>query len=387
MATEDMRLDGQGDLRDEPEGLLEQEHPGGGRFNRLILIAFAAIAVVSGVVVALGVESSGIGQSAGVQKAGEDPGASARNNGEIADLAAHGGKRLAAPTFVPPPVVVATVQAPVQPTPPRPPSRYTQWAEEKYMKALESPQMVSAFHDGGTLEIARANGQQGTNFNVGNSTDQAVTLHPPASAFSVMAGSVIPAVLVSGINSDLPGPILAQVSQNVFDSATGQYLLVPQGSRLVGIYQNASTYGQQRVEIAWQRLIFPNTSSMNLPQMPGADQGGYAGFTDEVNNHYMRTFGTAALMSLISAGQMVGQMATFGGGGTYGPYGYSQPNQWAMASQTAGSAATGQFGAVGQQMIGQGMNRPPTIEIRPGYQFNVMVTEDLTFPGPYQERQ
>ena len=384
MATEDVGLDGQGDLRDEPEDLLEQEHSGGGRFNRLILITFAVVAIVSGVVVALGVESSGIGQSAGVQKAGEDPGASARNNGEIADLAANGGKRLAAPTFVPPPAVVAPVQTPIQQTPPRPPSRYAQWAEEKYMKALESPQMVSAFHDGGTLEIARTNRQQGTNFNVGRSTDQAVTLHPPASAFSVMAGSVIPAVLVSGINSDLPGPILAQVSQNVFDSATGKYLLVPQGSRLIGIYQNASTYGQQRVEIAWQRLIFPNTSSMDLPQMPGADQGGYSGFTDEVNNHYLRTFGTAAVMSLISAGQMVGQLATFGGGGTYGPYGYSQPNQWAMASQTAGSAASGQFGSVGQQMIGQGMNRPPTIEIRPGYQFNVMVTEDLVFPAAYK---
>ena len=382
--TEDIRLDGQGDLRDEPEALLEPEHPGGGRFNRLILIVFAAVAVVSGVVVALGVESSGIGQSAGVQKTSEDPGASARNNGEIADLAAHRGKPLAASTFVPPPVVVATVQAPIQNAPPQPPSRYAQWAEEKYMKALESPQMVSAFHDGGTLEIARTNGQQGTNFNVGNSTDPTVTLHPPASVFSVMAGSVIPAVLVSGINSDLPGPILAQVSQNVFDSATGKYLLVPQGSRLIGIYQNASTYGQQRVEIAWQRLIFPNTSSMNLPQMPGADQGGYSGFTDEVNNHYLRTFGTAAVMSLISAGQMVGQMATFGGGGTYGPYGYSQPNQWAMASQTAGSAASGQFGAVGQQMMGQGINRPPTIEIRPGYQFNVMVTEDLVFPAAYK---
>ena len=379
MATEDVGLDGQG----EPEDLLEQEHSGGGRFNRLILITFAVVAIVSGVVVALGVESSGIGQSA-LQKPADDPGASARDNGEIADLAANGGKRLAAPTFVPPPAVVATVQAPIQQTPPRPPSRYAQWAEEKYMKALESPQMFSAFHDGGTLEIARTNGQQGTNFNVGNSTDQAVTLHPPASAFSVMAGSVIPAVLVSGINSDLPGPILAQVSQNVFDSATGKYLLVPQGSRLIGIYENASTYGQQRVEIAWQRLIFPNTSSMDLPQMPGADQGGYSGFTDEVNNHYLRTFGTAAVMSLISAGQMVGQMATFGGGGTYGPYGYTQPNQWAMTSQTAGSAASGQFGAVGQQMIGNGMNRPPTIEIRPGYQFNVMVTEDLVFPAAYK---
>ena len=183
MTTEDVGLDGQGDLRYEPEDLLEQEHSGGGRFNRLILITFAVVAIVSGVVVALGVESSGIGQSA-LQKPADDPGASARDNGEIADLAANGGKRLAAPTFVPPPAVVAPVQAPIQQTPPRPPSRYAQWAEEKYMKALESPQMVSAFHDGGTLEIARTNGQQGTNFNLGNSTDQAVTLHPPASAFS-----------------------------------------------------------------------------------------------------------------------------------------------------------------------------------------------------------
>jgi type IV secretion system protein VirB10 len=190
-------------------------------------------------------------------------------------------------------------------------------------------------------------------------------------------------VLVSGINSDLPGPILAQVSESVLDSATGKYLLVPQGSRLIGVYQNASAYGQQRVQIAWQRLIFPNTSNMDLPQMPGIDQSGYAGFSDQVNNHYLATFGTAAVMSLISAGQSIGQMATLGGGGTYGPYGYYQPNQWAMASQTAGSAGSGQFGALGQQMIGQGLNRPPTIEIRPGYQFDVMITQDLVFPSPY----
>ncbi len=122
---------------------------------------------------------------------------------------------------------------------------------------------------------------------------------------------------------------------------------------------------------------------MNLPQMPGADQSGYAGFSDQVDHHYLATFGTAAVMCLISAGQTVGQMATLGGGASYGPYGYYQPNQWAMASQTAGSAASGQFGALGQQMIGQGLNRPPTIEIRPGYQFDVMITQDLVFPGPY----
>jgi type IV secretory pathway VirB10-like protein len=377
-------MDRQGDLRAEPEQLLEQEHPGGGRFNRLILIAFAAVAIVSGIVVALGVESSGIGHSS-LPKASEDPGAAARNSGEIADLAAHRGMPLAAPVFVPPPTVIPRTQSLIQRVVPRSPSRYAQWAQDKYMKALEAPQMVSAFHSGDTLEIARTKDQQSTNLNSSNSNDPVVTLRAPESGFCVMTGSVIPAVLVSGINSELPGPILAQVSQNVFDSATGKYLLVPQGSRLIGAYQNANAYGQQRVEIAWQRLIFPNTSSMTLPQMPGADQGGYAGFTDEVDNHYLRTFGTAALLSLISAGQMVGQMATFGGGGaSNGPYGYYQPNQWAMASQMAGSAASGQFGAVGQQMIGQGMNRPPTIDIRPGYQFNVMVTQDLAFPGAYK---
>ena len=117
-----------------------------------------------------------------------------------------------------------------------------------------------------------------------------------------MAGSILPAVLISGINSDLPGPILAQVSQNVPDSASGRAVLIPQGSRLIGAYQNASSYGQQRVQIAWQRLIFPNTTSMNLPMMPGADQSGYAGFSDQVDQHYLATFGTAAVMSLISAG-------------------------------------------------------------------------------------
>jgi hypothetical protein len=104
-------------------------------------------------------------------------------------------------------------------------------------------------------------------------------------------GKLTPTVLICGLNSDLPGPIL---------------ILIPQGSRLIGAYQNASTHWQRRVQIAWQWLIFPNTSSMNLAQMPGTDQNGYAGFADQADNHYLATFGTAALMSLISAGQMVG---------------------------------------------------------------------------------
>jgi type IV secretion system protein TrbI len=219
----------------------------------------------------------------------------------------------------------------------------------------------------------------------GSSQGAGTTLRPPTSPYTVMAGGVIPALLITGINSELPGPILAQVSENVFDSRTGRVLLVPQGSRLIGDSGSASSYGQQRLQIAWKRLIFPDTSSIDLPEMPAADQAGRPGVTDQVDNHYLATFGMAALMSLISAGQQVGQMATFGGGGTYGPYGYTQPNPFAMAGQQAGAGASAQFGAIGQESIRSGMNRPATIEIRPGYQFNVMVTEDLTFPGPYKD--
>jgi type IV secretory pathway VirB10-like protein len=367
------------------EELEEQQdsHPGGGRFNRLLGITVVVVAMAGGMALALGIQSSGTSQDAAAQKAVDDSGAEARDRGEIADLAANGAHPHTTPNSASTPAIFSSTQTPFQRSAPKPPSRYAQWAQDKYMKALEAPQMVQAFHGGATLEIASAKGQQGGSFNSTNSTDPTVTLRPPMSPYTVMAGSIIPAVLVSGINSDLPGPILAQVSENVLDSATGKYLLVPQGSRLIGVYQNASAYGQQRVQIAWQRLIFPNTSNMDLPQMPGTDQSGYAGFSDQVNNHYLATFGTAAVMSLISAGQAVGQIAAFSGGATYGPYGYYQPNQWAMASQTAGSAASGQIGAVGQQMLGNGMNRPPTIEIRPGYQFNVMVTQDLVFPGPY----
>jgi type IV secretory pathway VirB10-like protein len=369
------------DVISEPEEQ-EQEHLGGGRFNRLLGVVFVVLAMMGGVALALGVQSSGSNQDSVSQKPIDDPGLAARDRGEVEDLAAHGAMPRVAPNLMPTEPVMPIAQPPVQPSTPKPPSRYAQWAEEKYMKALESPEMVQAFHSAGTLEIASARGQQSDSY---ASNDQAngISVHPAPSPFTVMAGSILPAVLISGINSDLPGPILAQVSQNVLDSATGKSILIPQGSRLIGVYQNASSYGQQRVQIAWQRVIFPNTSSMNLPQMPGADQSGYAGFTDQVDHHFLATFGTAAVMSLISAGQAIGQMATLGGGGTYGPYGYYQPNQWAMASQTAGSSASGQFGALGQMMMGQGMNRPATIEIRPGYQFDVMVTQDLVFPGPY----
>jgi type IV secretory pathway VirB10-like protein len=368
----------------------EHDHAGGGRFNRRLLMTVSVLAVVVGVVAVEGIRSAGVkGTSVATPPAADDGADAARDKAEVEELAAGGRRPQAAPSPALPATVMTIPSRQVQVEHrPKAPGRYAQWAEDKYMRALEAPQMVGAFHGGGTLEIGSARAGQGgavsSTSGAANSSDPNVTLHPPASPYTVMTGSIIPAVMVSGINSDLPGPILAQVSENVFDSANEKTLLIPQGSRLVGVYRNASSYGQQRVQIAFQRLIFPDTSSMDLPQMPGSDQGGYAGFTDQVNNHYLATFGTAALTSLISAGQMVGQMAAFGGGGTYGPLGYYQPNQWAMAGETAGSAGSAQLGGVGQQMLGQGMNRRPTIEVRPGYEFNVMVTEDLVFPGPYK---
>jgi type IV secretion system protein VirB10 len=344
------------------------------------------------ILLTLAVQSSGPSAQPAGRNGTDD---TAPNKAEVQDLIAHAGDptpaTFPAPPTDPPAMVIPRDQTSA-PAVPRQPSRYAEWAQDKYMKALEAPEMVSAFHSGAALQIPSmtqtGNGDAGNtlamnSFQSSTDSSSSVRLHPPASLYTVMTGSVIPAVLISGINSDLPGPIVAQVSQNVYDSAGGRSLLIPQGSRLIGSYRSAAGYGQSRVQIQWQRLIFPNTASMDIPQMPGTDEAGYAGFTDQVNNHYMRTFGTAALMSLISAGQAVGQMAAFGGG-MGGPLGYYQPNQWAMASQMAGSSASSQFGSVGQQAIEQGMSTGPTLEIRPGYQFNVMVTEDLVFPGPYK---
>ena len=361
-----------------PEPLVEE---GGARLNWLIAVVVLIVAIVMGIVLAAGVQSSGVSTESGVSTAsGESSDASAK--GEIADLVSHGGNVPAeVPTISlpPPPVAQVNTQRGAHSEGP-----YEQWAQQKYMKALESPQVVSAFHNS-ALELPQAR-SQGTGSIAGSndpSAPSALRVHPAPSPYTVTAGNVIPALLVSGINSDLPGPIIAQVRENVFDSATGRFLLVPQGTKLLGSYQNASGSGQQRVQIGWQRLIFPDTSSIDIAGMPGADASGYAGFSDQVDNQYLRTFGTALLMSTISAGQMVGQIASFGSG-TYSPYDYAPPSQFAMSAEAAGAGVSGQLGQIGQESLQQGMNSAPTLTIRPGYQFNVIVTQDLVMPGPYK---
>lgn len=193
----------------------------------------------------------------------------------------------------------------------------------------------------------------------------------PRSPYELRAGFVVPATLISGINSDLPGQIMAQVSQNVFDTATGRHLLIPQGSRLVGSYSSDVAYGQSRVLVAWQRIVFPDGKAMDIGAMPGSDGAGYAGFKDRVNNHYFRLFASAFLMSGVTAGITLSQDNDSNG-------------DRQRASDALSEALGQQLGQVTAQLIAKNMNIAPTIEIRPGYRFNVIVTKDMTFSKPYQ---
>ena len=197
--------------------------------------------------------------------------------------------------------------------------------------------------------------------------------------FELKTGAVIPGIMVTGINSDLPGNIIAQVSQNVFDTATGNYLLLPQGAKLFGVYDSRVVYGQERVLVAWNRVVFPDGSAVTLGAMPGSDISGYAGYTDKVDNHYFRIFGSAILMSLISGG-MSYTMDSLGGSS-------ESTNQTPTLQDEMGSALAAQLGQTTLQLLQRNLNIKPTLEIRPGYQFNVIVTKDMVFQQPYRPQR
>ena len=200
-------------------------------------------------------------------------------------------------------------------------------------------------------------------------------LRPPASRYEVKAGTIIPAVLVTGVNSDLPGQLIAQVREPVFDTESGQHLLVPQGARLIGLYDHHVAYGQERVLVTWKRVIFPNGSRLSLKDgMPGTDPAGAAGFNHQVNHRLVRVLGNALLLSVFSAGVQLSQIPSFGQGFT-GP----------TAGNVLGAAVEQELGQTSTELIRRGMSIAPTIEIRPGYAVNVMVTQHLVFPGPYDD--
>jgi len=193
------------------------------------------------------------------------------------------------------------------------------------------------------------------------------TLQNPSSPYELQAGGIIPAILITGINSDLAGQITAQVRENVYDSISGNHLLIPQGTKIVGAYDSKIIYGQQRVLVAWQRLIFPNGQSLDLKNMPGEDLSGYAGFNDEVDNHYTKIFGSVVLMSLLGAGAQLTQPQNV----SNNPYAGPTVNQ--MLAQSLGTNIANTGNSITQKNVGI----QPTLEIRPGYLFNISVARDV----------
>lgn len=187
----------------------------------------------------------------------------------------------------------------------------------------------------------------------------------PASPNILQAGAVIAAALITGVRSDLPGQITAQVTENVYDSPTGKILLIPQGTRVIGQYDNGVGFGQRRVLLVWNRLIFPNGRSIVLERQPGADAEGYAGLEDGVDYHWGELFKAAALSTLLSVGAQAG----------------SSGNDSDIV-QALRQGASQSINQTGQQVVSRQLNIAPTLTIRPGFPVRVIVTRDLVLE-PY----
>ena len=204
--------------------------------------------------------------------------------------------------------------------------------------------------------------------------DNGYSMDQDTNALSIKTGSIIPVLLITGIDSTLPGYISGQVSQNVWDTATGYNLLIPQGTKVFGQYQNNIIMGQERVFVVWQRLIFPDGRAMTLKDMPGGDQLGYAGLKDKVNNHYFRIYGHALLMSLVTGGTAYA-MNTLDS---------DNSDETTTLNESMGTAFADQMGRTTMGLLEKHMNMSPTLTIRPGYRLNIIAVKDLEFSEPYE---
>jgi type IV secretion system protein VirB10 len=192
-----------------------------------------------------------------------------------------------------------------------------------------------------------------------------------ASSYILRAGTVIPALLLTAANSDLPGQLVAQVTRDVYDSHTQQMVLIPKGTKLLGRYDTHIAGGQQRLMVAWTRLLFPNGRAVTVPVMDGTDQRGAAGVPGDVDNHYRRLFANALLLSTVSAGLQLSQpqQSTV----------YTAPN----SRQITAGAVGQELGDVATQLIRKHLDIPPTISLVAGQSLIVMLNGDLSFPTPY----
>jgi type IV secretory pathway VirB10-like protein len=205
---------------------------------------------------------------------------------------------------------------------------------------------------------------------VDRSTTSPDRVSAPAPSYVVQAGNIIPASLITGIRSDLPGQITAQVTESVYDSPTGRFLLIPQGTRLIGIYDSQVASGQSRVLLVWTRLIMPNGRSVVLERQPGSDAAGYSGLEDEVDNHWSALFKAALLSTLLGVGSELGSTTGAGSNGDV------------ITALRRGSSDS--LNQTGQKVVQQNLNVQPTLTVRPGFPVRVIVNRDLVLE-PYKD--
>ncbi len=234
-------------------------------------------------------------------------------------------------------------------------------ATQSSAQAPPDPQTIA-----GTSPIVFATiGGAGSESRAGDDGDARLDarLMAPRSRYEIQAGHVIPAALVTGLNSDLPGRVIAQVTAPVFDSVTGDHLLIPQGSRLIGTYDNGVAYGDRRILLVWNRLILPNGWSINLREMNASDPSGAAGLRDRTDNHLDRlavAIGLSAIISVIANES-------------------EDEDEEGSMTQSVGDAAAQQAAQTGARIVDRELTVRPSLTIRPGAPVRVMVTRDIVF--------
>lgn len=229
--------------------------------------------------------------------------------------------------------------------------------------AQTAPETAAAAQSPGAPQ-APAQEQNSPFIAAARATSAALTYTHPQSAFEVKAGAVIPAALLTALNSDLPGEVFAQVTQNVYDSATGRYVLIPQGARLIGRYDSQLAYGQGRALMVWTRIVMPDGRSVDLGGMTGADLSGASGLEDQVNTHIGPLTRAIALSTAITIGGAIAQNA-----------GARSSN--GMVLNDAASGLSAQASQVGERFVDRDLNRQPTVQVRQGWPLTVLVSKDL----------
>jgi len=248
--------------------------------------------------------------------------------------------------------------AQTNPAPPSDPSANTAFDPLAALAALEGPPGTPA---------PDPNGQQAKLAFLEKGPDGKIyneyTMQRPASPYQLMAGTIIAASLVTGLNSDLPGTVIAQVTEHTYDTVTGQHLLVPRGSRLIGRYDSNISFGQDRALVVWQRIIRPDGTSIVIDNLPGTDTAGYAGVADRVDFH------TWQLLKGIG-------LATLLGVGTELSFGSSENDLIAAIRESAQENAS----QAGQQIVQRNLDIQPTITVCPGWPIRVLVNKDIILP-------